>query len=182
MQNDHCQDKRDDDLQLDDRRGQVHPSRLIGPVIAVPSEEEMQQADRRHPGGRPRRELRETSDFARQDGGQQKQRHPDRDCNSHALTRRARDDATPDGGIVEGKSPRRQDGQDGAQHFGSLSPIPGRQSCRGRHMAGLPSSIRYRIRRECRRYFFTFSGSLTSSNFANSVFQSSPFIFSTLRM
>src|SRR5262249_6040933 len=105
--------------------------------------------------------------------------HPDRDGNGHTLAWRARNDTTPDGGIIEGKSRRRQDGQDGAQHLESLTT-----SAFWLTAGAWPGQLQRGswIRARAARYFFAFSGSLTSSNFANSVFHSSPLIFSTLRM
>src|SRR5262249_15090258 len=103
------------------RRGEIHAGLLVGSVVAVSSKEEMQEADGCHPTRCLRGELPDASDLASQHGGEQEQCHPDRDGNGHTLARRARNDATPDGGIIEGKSRRRQDGQDGAQHLESLT-------------------------------------------------------------
>ncbi len=106
VQNGYGKDQGDDDLQLDDRRRQVHAGGLIGAVVTVSAEQEMQKPDSGHPASSGGRELSEPSDFTRRDGSQQKAPDSDGDGNRHGLARGTRHYPAPDRGIVERKGYR----------------------------------------------------------------------------
>src|SRR3954454_10227434 len=114
-------------------------------------------------------------------------RVPCRPPRRHAATRRIAQ-GRPD--AAAGGRPHRQDAAD-RQHGGEPRPDRQRRETPHRLSAGiifapfLAPWTHVAWARKCApdvAHFFTFSGSLTSSNLANSVFHNSPFSFSTLRM
>ena len=116
VKDDYGQCKGHDDIELDYRPSQVRPGGLVAFVVAVPTEDEIEHADARHPQYSGRRELAELGYRAGDDCDQEEAEHANWHRERHALGWRASHNRAPSGGVVEGKARRGKDGQGNAKH------------------------------------------------------------------
>ena len=81
--------------------GQIDARDLVGPEVAIASDDEMQHAEPRHPGDRRLGKFRQPGELAQDQREREKADDAERHADGHGLERRAFDDAAPDRGIVQ---------------------------------------------------------------------------------